>query len=1170
MQKLSFIFIILFVGFTAFAQNGGKFQRITVKDGLSQGNINAILADSKGFLWFGTQDGLNRYDGYTFKIFKPNRDDKSAIKSNIIKVLFEDSRGVLWVGTAGGGLSMYNKETESFVNYTFENEDSSSISNNHVYSIYEDKDNKLWVGTFGGGLNRFDVESGTFTRYNNTPGDSSSICGNIVRAIVQDDDGFLWLGVENGGVDKFDPKTGIVVEHYENIINDTSSLSNNAVLSICKTDEGKLWFGTWAGGINLFDPVNKQFKRYVNNPFVANSLSSNENFAIYEDDKDRLWVSTRFGLDLYDPYSDGFIHFRNNPIDDFSLSHNHVISICQDKNNVMWVGTEGGGINKFSLERKRFKHLDLIIEEENKTYPNDVFSLFEDAQDNIWIGTKGGGLLEFTPSNGKLKRYVYERGSISSLGSNVVRAVSQDENGLMWIGTDGAGLNSFDKKTGQFKHYRHIANENSLANDAVFDVHIDSEGLIWIGTYGGGLDKYDPVTGQFTNYPIDSLNPSQNVILSIFEDSKQRLWVGTNGRSLWLFDRENEKFISYKKFVRKEFSLSNDVILTMNESKTGNLWIGTGGGGFELINFTKKGIESFGNSNTHHVEIVSGILEDKNSNLWISSNKGLFKFNKAENRFFEFTEREGLQGVSFNQDVAIQASDGLFYFGGINGINIFSPDSIHFDDTKPDVVITDFTIFNKSIKPEKIGILTKSISETDSIVLSYNQNIISFEFSALHYYAPEQNKYAYKLEGFEEEWIHVGSDRRFATYTNLPGGDYVFRVKASNYDGVWNEEGTAVVVRVIPPFWETMGFYLSLAISLIILAYGIIKVRERRFKKLQNFLEQRVRQRTVEIEKQKQELLAYNNLLNRQKEELKMKSDSLISSNRQLNVQTKGLEEKRQQVEKANLELKKKNKFIVDSIDYAQKIQESILPTRKQISKHFEDYFIFYRPRDVVSGDFYWFAQSDLDEWGRPRKKLIFACVDCTGHGVPGAFMSMIGNTLLNEIVLRQGVQDPKRILKLLNEEVIAAFAKDDEQFHEDGMDISIVCIDPELQEIVIASAMQKVYFVNEGELKVIEGDFFSIGEMFAAIKKPDFTNHVFSYEDGDAVYMFSDGYQDQFGGEKNEKFREKRLRMLISEHLDKPMEDQMAVLTDTFNAWKGEYSQIDDVLITGLRLSEE
>jgi len=1150
--------------------NALKFQRISVTEGLSQGNINAILSDSKGFLWFGTQDGLNRYDGYTFKVYKPSREDTNSLRSNIIKVLFEDSDGLMWVGTAGGGLSCYDRETDLFTTYYADPSDSSSISNNYIYSIFEDEKNRLWIGTFGGGLNLFDKQTNQFTVYKHHPSDSTSISGNIVRSIISAEDGDLWIGIENGGIDRFDPDNEIVVKHYENDPENTNSLSNNAVLSICKVPDGSLWIGTWAGGVNVFNPKTETFKRYTNSASDPESLASNENFVVFNDSKGRIWVSTRNGLDLYCPEIDGFKHYQNDPVDRFSLSHNHVVSIYQDQNSLMWVGTEGGGINKFSFERKNFQYNDLIIDGELKVYPNDVFSLFEDSDGIIWIGTKGGGLLRYNPNSMQLKRYVYDRKKPYSIKSNVVRAITQDSKGNLIIGTDGAGLAIFNKKTERFITYRSETAGNSLSNNAVFDVLVDSTGLIWIGTYGGGLDCFDPNTQLFENYTIDSVNLSQNVVLKIHEDKKGRLWLGTNGKGIMLFDREKRDFVDYSKDFSDVQMLSNDVVLTITDANNDGIWIGTGGNSFYYMNLDVKLIKHFSDKKANFAEMISGIIEDRKSNLWVSSNMGLFKYDVGYNRYFHFTEVEGIQGLTFNQDATLKSASGWFYMGGINGINIFHPDSIYFDVSQPEVVITDFKINNKSVKPGGSSVLEKSISETDTIRLSYQDKIISFEFAGLHYFAPKQNSYAYKLEGFEQNWNHISSDRRFATYTNLPGGTYKFRVKASNYDGIWNVEGTSIVLIIEPPYWQKTWFYIFVAFVLVVLVFIFLRLREKQFHRQQQLLENKVAVRTDEIERQKQELLTYNSMLNRQKEELKAKSESLTFINKKLNDKTQGLKEKGEELEEANGLLKRKNKFIEDSIDYAQKIQESILPSNTKLDKYFDEYFIFYRPRDVVSGDFYWFAEADKDEWGKPCSKLILACVDCTGHGVPGAFMSMIGNTLLNEIVLRQGIQDPKSILKMLNEEIISAFEKEDGQFSDDGMDISIITIDPEMQEIVVASAMQRVYLVLDGEITVVEGDIFSIGEMFAVIKKPDFTNHTFTYNDGDAVYLFSDGFQDQFGGTNNEKFREKRLRQLVKDIQHLPMKQQNDKFCERFESWKEGYNQIDDVLVMGVRLFEE
>jgi len=1167
-KKYLFYIIIILLSLTIAKANKTSFvfDKLSVEDGLSQGNINDILCDKLGFMWFATQDGLNMYDGYSITVFKPEDGNPASLSNNVVKCIYEDKEGTLWVGTAGGGLNKFDRNTLSFTHYTNDPDNHNSISDNNVYAIYEDSHNNFWVGTYGGGLNKMDRGTGTFSSYIHNENDPYSITGNSIRSITEDNEGKLWIGVDEGGLCIFniESETFNCFTHEDK----ENTISSNAVLRVFIASNGIIWIGTWGGGVNAFDPAMGTFEILKNDPSNKNTINSNEVFDIYEDRVGNMYFTTRLGLDKYIVADKKFIHNENDPQDSKSISHNLISRLYEDKNGILWIGTEGGGLNKLDLNRKSFHSLTVDYTNNNKLSADDIFSLFEDSKGYIWIGTKGGGVNRFNPKTGKFK-YFLNKKIKGTIGLTVIRAIDEDDFGNLWLGTDGAGIIKMNKSSGAYTRYYYKDEENSISNNAIYAIHCDGH-KIWIGTYGGGLDLLNLKTMKFSNYPINVSNSMKNVVLCIYEGQDEKLWIGTAGMGLQIFDKENYLLQTGEKFLKNASSFSNDVITSIMQDSHGYLWIGTGGGGIDKLDLHKGTLINYTKEDGLPNEMIVGLLEDNSNNIWISSNNGLSCLNPVNGFINNYTKEDGLQGSIFNLNSYLKTKNGMLYFGGINGVNYFYPDSILMNPHAPNAVITDIKLFNKSIIPCKECPLKTAPYLANELELSYSDKIFSIEFAALHYVNPSRNQYKYMLEGFDSTWVETTANRRIASYTNLEGGTYTFKVKVANNDGLWNEEERRLKIIIYPPFWKTKTFYVFIVLFFIAIIVFIIKYREKKYIKQQLELETKVEIRTEEINAQKEELQLINEQLNQQKEELRSQSEYLKEINSKLVFQKQQLEVKQNELENSNKTLASRNLLITDSINYAQKIQESILPAEAKFKEYFDDYFIYFNPRDIVSGDFYWLGEATQDEWGKPCNRIVIAAVDCTGHGVPGAFMSMIGNTLLNEIVLTMGLQDPAQILQKLNDEVMAALAKEGQDIQDDGMDISVCTIDKELGEINFSGAMQKIYIVADGVFNVYEGDFFSIGEMLSYIKKPTFTDKKITFDNSATIYMFSDGFQDQFGGPDSKKFKESRLRELIKRIHTYDMSKQRNILKETFNTWKEDKKQIDDVLILGVKIYSE
>jgi signal transduction histidine kinase/ligand-binding sensor domain-containing protein/CheY-like chemotaxis protein len=824
------------------------FEHLTVQQGLSDNTIFCILQDSKGFMWFGTQEGLNRFDGYGFKIYPNNPKTAYSLSNGNTWSLFEDQRGVMWVGTQGGGLNKYDRERDRFTCYRNDPNDPTSLSDDYVRTIYEDQKGALWIGTRSGGLNKFDREKEQFIHYKNIPDDLASLSNNTVRSIYEDKKGVMWIGTMDG-LNKFDREKGQFI-HYKNNPHDPGSLSNNNIHSIYEDRKGIIWIGT-IDGLNKFDREKEQFIHYKKHADNSNSLSSNLIFSIYEDQSGVLWIGTIDGLNRFDREKEHFIHYKNNPNDPSSLTNNSVRIIYQDRLGVLWLGTWGGGLNILDREKIRFKHYQANPDAPNSLGFNSIFSIGEDPSGILWIGTWGGGLYKFDRKKNKCTHYWANLDEQNSLNNNTVKTILLGREGVMWLGTWGGGLNKFDPAEETFVHYKNNPNDpSSLSNNFINAVYEDQSGLLWIGTWGG-LDKFNPRKETFIHYknsPNDPSSLSNDFINAIYEDQPGLLWIGTWGGGLNKFVLEKNIFTYYKNNPDNSNSLSNDRVTSVYKSKDGVLWIGTRGGGLNKFEIDRNLWTNYSEKEGLADNVVYGILEDHHANLWLSTNKGISKFNPQNGTFKNYDVNDGVEANEFNTGAACKSRmSGEMFFGGMNGFNSFYPERIKDNSYIPPVVITAFKKFNQPV------ILDKAISEIEEIRIPQKDNFFSFEFAALNYRNPGRNQYAYRLEGFDKKWVQCGT-RRYASYTNLSGGTYIFRVKGSNNDGIWNKKGASVKIIILPPFWETWWFRLLALIFILGGIYLFFQLRTRGVEAQRVKLEALVGERTRELKKRQIEL----------------------------------------------------------------------------------------------------------------------------------------------------------------------------------------------------------------------------------------------------------------------------------------------------------------------------
>jgi two-component system, sensor histidine kinase ChiS len=818
LHRVILLFILILINLPLLAQTKEiQFKHLSLKEGLSQSTVLAILQDKEGFMWFGTQDGLNKYDSYQFTVYRHNPQEAHSLSKNEIFTLYEDSQGILWIGT-NGGLNQFDRLKDRFIRYLHDPQNPNSLSSDTIWSIYEDNTGNLWIGTDGGGLNQFDRQTNQFIHYQHDSNNPNSLSHSSVWPIFQDKAGTLWVGTDGGGLNKFDPLKKQFVHYLPNVQADSLC---NIITSIYEDNTGILWIGTM-GGIYQFDRQKEIFIPYIHDPENSRTLSNNAVWDIQEDNLGNLWIATDGGgLNQFDRKTQSFVHVKHDPKNPNSLNDNATLSLYQDKAGTMWVGTGGGGVNQFNQQLQKFTHYKPDPQNPNSLNNHFVYAIYEDYQGALWVGTQGGGLNKFDVERQNVTHYLHDPQNPHSLSYNEIESLYEDSENTLWIGTFGGGLNRFDREHNRFISYQNDENNPfSLSNNHVFSIYEDHTKTLWIGTRKG-LERFDRQTNTFFHYTHDPNDPeslSNNFVSTIYEDKNGTLWIGTF-EGLNRFDRQRQKFIRYQHDDKNPTSLSHHEVLSIYEDQNSHLWIGTLGGG---LNKFDRNTETF----THYREtdglandVIYGILEDESGNLWLSSNKGLSKFNPKTETFRHYDVFDGLQSNEFNKAYH-KNRRGEFFFGGINGFNAFYPEQVKDNTYIPPIKMTDFEIFNQPVPLGGDSPLQQHINLTTEITLSYQQSFFAFEFAALNFLQPSKNQHAYKLEGFDKRWNQIGT-RRNAYYTNVPQGTYHFRVKGSNNDDIWNEQGTTIKITVLPPPWKTWWAYSLYIITIwaIIVSY---------------------------------------------------------------------------------------------------------------------------------------------------------------------------------------------------------------------------------------------------------------------------------------------------------------------------------------------------------------
>jgi len=1070
----------------------------TAHTGLSQSRVHTILQDSLGFLWIGTQDGLNKYDGYSFNHFR-YQPDTVSLSNSTIRCLAEGKDGVLWVGTDHG----LNK-LERLGGYTWsymipEKRESSSYEKPAIYAVLEDDEGHVWIRTERR-LEMFDPETSQFTPFDLYFAEDIPIGNPAASSMVEDRDGQIWIGTKDG-LQVFDKKSQSIRQY--SVSNNIGLKGDNVrVLHIDKQDQ--IWIGT-GDGLFLY---NRPEDVFID---VGDSIPELEGINVISlggSSDGTVLVGTDHALISIRPdLSDAWMYNSFNR-EELQTPFTSIYTIFEDASEILWLGTYGGLV-KIDQKPRKFQVINHRNPQIRGLSHYIISSIFQEENGDLWLGTAGRGLNHFSDSTGEVKIYARNSGPGRRLIHDQIHKIYRDKSGTLWVGT-GDGVNVMKEGSNQF--YRFCDREPRVScgyfnGQQVNDILEDSGGDIWFAA-SNGLHTYDPDQGQMRSHsPI--YNGAEMLSLKdvycILEDHRGWIWVGSSVGLIKIIPEVEPPEIFQAGILNQSSNINNNTVFSLLLDAEDQLWVGTASG---LNRYDPE-------SNTFvyisdPVELaelrIYGMEEDVNGNLWLSSDRGLSMYDPEMVSFIQYGSSDGLQNYEYLLGSSYQDKEGRLYFGGISGLNIFHPDSILYNTHKPRLSFTQY------VKRREQGGSSKPIflDRVSAVKVDRGVQIITIQFSALEFTAPDRNRYIYKLVNKDhgDLWIHL-EEQHSVTLLNQSPGTYTLSVKGSNNDQLFSEDAIQIEIDIPYPFWSktlAIALYVVLGLLIILLA---IQIRTRSLRKTNRIL------REKEISAKE---------ISRQREELVMK-----------------------------------NKNITDSILYAKRIQIALLPSSDSFRAILPDSFVLFKPKDIVSGDFYWINQHG--------NKIYVAAVDCTGHGVPGAFVSIIGFELFRKITASKQGSNPAMILDTLNENFSEIFSDGEQVYLNDGMDLSLCILDMKEKSLDYSGAFNPLYLVRNETIIEVKADRFSVGaDVHFSNERKLFKSHKIYLQKNDVIYIFSDGYADQFGGPDGKKFKYRRFRHLLLTIHKLPMEKQRSILDASIEEWKGSMDQVDDILVIGIK----
>lgn len=1092
-----FFFLILLCSYSFVNAQHIRFRRISTNEGLMNSMVNAITQDSAGFMWFACSDGLCRYDGKNFVYFRHNPTDTTTINEGLVRTLHYDADGYLWAGGAGCGLVNINCRTLQLQKLSRLNADSTVfLPSNSVTSIMP-YGNSLYISTLDAGIWEYSKQNKKFSKLFGS--NQSSFVP--FRNIFITPDGIMWIATSTEGVWKYNLKNKELKKYNES---NTSgeNIVYNKVRNVFVDNEGWVWLSFWERGNAVLMAGKEHFISNIDNhPFFGKLLKTGLVSQFLQDRENNIWLCTaEEGAVCFNKKNQRIKSYTHNLSDLESIGNNTVLCAYTDNTGALWFGTWKGGAQVVNPKLKRFG-LYIAEDANSQALHNSTVTCFTQLKSgNILMGT-GDGISEFNPMKNTFSRFDFDSvNNIYHLQNAHVYSIAEDKNENVWVAVFGSGIYVFNKKKELIKRFVDDKN-GGLSSQIIQKILITKSNKIYAAASSRGLNIYDSLMDRFhflIHSEEDSSSLGSNEILCLLEAKNENIWIGTKDGGLNLF---NPKTFTFKRFLNEKKnpkSLLSNRVNTLCYDKLGGLWIGTDRG---ICRYSETD-DSFTNYSQYDELIQSEIYsinEDEKGNLWLVTSHGLICFNPLNGKIKQYNKSSGIQGGEFIHNATLTLKDKRICIGGLSGFNIFQPSEITDIPNNANIVFTGFSVLNKPFNTEK------DAAFVNQLTLSYKDYFFSVNFSHLDFSNPSQNTYAYKLEGFNTDWVYIGTTQS-VTFTNLNPGNYVLRIKAANSMGEWSTRQAVLKITIIPPFWKTWWFYSLCILASVLLLYLFVKYREKKLQHEKLKLEQKVEERTKELQHEK-------------------------------------------------LKVEEANKDIKDSITYAKRIQDAILPSVEFMDTHMPEHFVLYKPKDIISGDFYW-----MDKLGNT---LFFAAADCTGHGVPGAMVSVVCSNALNKTVVELGVTEPGCILDTVRKIVVQTFEKSDKNV-KDGMDISLCRLEILNSKLEWAGANNPLWLIRNNELTEIKPNKQPIGKV--ENPKP-FTTHTLELQAGDTIYIFTDGFADQFGGEKGKKFMYKPLKNLLLSIQNNNMNEQKRMLEKEFDKWKGNLEQVDDVCIIGVRI---
>lgn len=853
-----------------------RFDQLSVEQGLAQESVLAIAQDRQGYMWFGSQSGLSRFDGYRMVVYKNIEGDKTSLADNWVGELHVDGQGQLWVGT-DNGLDRFDAASQTFIHYVPAQKSKRGNGNRHIHAILDDGARGFWIAT-SDGLQHFDTVTGAFRTWHNEEGNPHSLGDNEIKALALDAQKRLWVGTVTG-LDMLAPGS----ERFEHFAIDTTPGSKyNVIQSLLVDRQQNLWIGTMAGAERwrlggAGQAPQARLRLHEKQGFSAIRVAS-----LYQDVDATVWLgSNADGLFRWLPESDTFLQYRHQTGDKYSVADNQLSSLYRDRAGTFWVGSWYNGVSRVDLGSGGFSRMARAPGDVGALADKKVRAVADAGNGKLWLATKGG-LKLYDTHDGKSELFDL-RSAPGMSRDEQVTTLYKAPDGVLWVG-GSTGLHRFDPVLRRFFTMRFAAGDPN--SDTIRNIVSDRSGMLWVSTRGG-VHHFDPVSKRFTTYrhnPADPNSLSDNMVRPVLEDAKGQLWIGSF-HGLDLLDRASGHFRHFRHDPQDPQSLSHDEVHFLHQDKHDVLWVGTANG-LNRMDVDAKGeirFRRYLRKDGMADDAVASILGDDKEQLWLSTNSGITRLDTRSGLFRNYDSADGTVEGSYFDGAALRAADGTMYFGGFNGMTAFAPQDIHDNRVPPLVAITELQIFNKPVaigRGEFAQLLKTAIDHTRKLVLTSRESVFSLEFAALHFAAPQRNMFAYRLEGFDQDWVMTDAGRRFATYTNLDPGNYVFRVKAANKDGVWNESGATLAITILPPFWKTWWFRTLVAALLLGAGYGIYRQRMRAVRQQQNKLEKQVSERTAELQSKEIEVLAQSDKLAQVNSSLKKNEESLRQAKR--------------------------------------------------------------------------------------------------------------------------------------------------------------------------------------------------------------------------------------------------------------------------------------------------